>query len=94
MNGANRLEAHATLNLTGLSEDAWIVVMVKGTDGVSKPLFPIIPNDLKQSSNTTLANLEDGNLDENGITALAFTNPIFIDLGGDGWTAPGLKVTP
>ena len=39
--GADRLEATTTLTLTGLTEDVWIVVMVKGTDGVSEPLFPV-----------------------------------------------------
>ena len=91
---SNRLEASTTLSLTGLTEDIWVVVVVKGTDGVSKPLFPMLPNDLQQSSNTTLANLTDGNLGENGITALAFTNPLFVDVNGGGWSPPGVKVTP
>jgi hypothetical protein len=77
-----------------LTDDIWVVVLVKGTDGVSKPLFPVLPNDLQQSSNTTLANLTDGNLGENGITALAFTNPLFVDVNGGGWSPPGVKVTP
>src|SRR4029453_9580065 len=38
---ASRWEATTTLNLTGLTEDVWVVVLVKGTDGVSAPLFPI-----------------------------------------------------
>lgn len=92
--GGQRLQASTTLNLTGLTEDIWVVVMVKGTDGVSKPLFPVVPNSLKQSTNTTLAQLIDGNLGEDGITALAFTNPLFIDVDGGGWTAPGLQINP
>jgi hypothetical protein len=91
---SNRFEATATLPLSGLTEDTWVVVVVKGTDGVSRPLFPVLPNSLKTSTNTTLAQLTDGNLGEDGITALAFTNPLFIDVDGGGWTAPGLKINP
>ncbi len=92
--GAKRLEATAVFNLTGLTQDAWIVAMVKGTDGVSRPLFPVSPNSLQQSGNTTLADLIDGNLGEAGMTTLAFTNPLFVDVDGGGWTAPGLQINP
>jgi hypothetical protein len=92
--GAQHLQATTVLNLTSLATDTWIVVVVKGTDGVSRPLFPIIPNSLKSSTNTTLANLTDGNLGEDGVTALAFTNPIYVDVNGGGWTPPGVMLTP
>jgi hypothetical protein len=83
--GSDRLEATTTLTLDGVSnpaltEDTWIVVMVKGTDGVSKPLFPVLPTSLRTSTNTSLAGLTDGNLGEDGILALAFTNPLFVDV--------------
>jgi hypothetical protein len=92
---SSRLQATATLHLTGLTEDTWVVILVRGTDGISHPMFPVLPNDLKQATNTTLADLNDGNLGEDGITALAFTNPIFIDADGvPGWMAPGVQVDP
>jgi hypothetical protein len=91
---SSRLEATATLSLTGLTEDIWVVVLVKGTDGISNPLFPVLPNNLRQNTNTTLADLTDGNQGEDGITALAFTNPLFVDVDGGGWTPPGVQVTP
>lgn len=91
---AKRLEATATFNLTGLTDDVWIVAMVKGTDGISRPLFPVSPNSLKKTGNTTLADLTDGNLGEDGMTTLAFTNPLFVDVNGGGWAAPGLQITP
>ena len=91
---SNRLEASTTLSLAGLTEDIWVVVMVKGTDGVSRPLFPVLPNSLATAGNNTLAGLTDGNLGENGVTALAFTNPLFIDVDGGGWTPPGVQVNP
>src|SRR5262249_18359052 len=82
--GAGHLETTATLNLTGVTSDEWVVVLVRGTDGVSRPLFPFLPNDIKQSTNTTAAQLADGNLGEDGLLSLAFTNPIYIDGDNDG----------
>ena len=91
---AKRLDATAVFNLTGLAQDAWIVALVRGTDNVSKPLFPILPSSLKQSTNTTLGDLTDGNLNEDGVLALSFTNPLYVDVGADGWTAPGVQLVP
>ena len=88
--GASRSDITATLTLTGVTEDTWIVAIARGTDGVSEPLFPVLPASLDQSSNTTLDDLTDGNLDESGTPAFAFTNPLFVDVDGDGWTAPGV----
>jgi hypothetical protein len=92
---AKHLEATAVLNLTGLAQDVWIVALVRGTDGVSKPLFPVQPNSLKQSTNSTLADLTDGNLGEDGMLALSFTNPLYVeaDNNDDGWTAPGVLLS-
>jgi hypothetical protein len=92
--GAQRLEATATLSLTGLTEDVWVVALVRGRDGVSRPLFPVIPNDLASAGNGTLAGLTDGNLGQNGILAMAFANPLFVDVDGGGWTAPGVQINP
>jgi hypothetical protein len=92
--GAQHLEATATFNLMALAEDTWIVALVRGTDGISKPLFPFIPNSINQGSNTTVAQLTDGNLNEGGVLALAFTNPLYVDVDGLPWTAPGVTLTP
>jgi hypothetical protein len=93
--GGDRLEATVVLNLTGLTQDTWVVALVRGTDGVSRPLFPIIPNSLKHAGNTTLADLTDGNVGEDGVVALAFTNPIYIDADDDDvFTPPGVMLTP
>jgi hypothetical protein len=92
--GSTRLEASTTLSLTGLIEDTWVAVLIRGTDGVSAPLFPVVPNDINHTSgnNDTLAELTDGNVGESGVTALAFTNPVFIDVDNGTWTAPGVQV--
>jgi hypothetical protein len=93
--GAEHFETTYVLNLTGITDDSWLVVLVRGTDGVSPPLFPVLPNSIKQSTNTSLAQLTDGNLGEDGILALSFTNPIFIDANNDTvWTPPGVMITP
>jgi hypothetical protein len=81
--GAEHLEATTSLALTGLTDDTWVVVVIRGTDGVSRPLWPVVPLDLDQAANPTLADLTDGNLDEEGVVALSFTNPLFIDVDGN-----------
>ena len=82
--GASHLEATTSLSLTGLTEDTWVVVVVRGTSGVSRPLFPVIPTGLNSATNKTLADLTDGNLGEGGVLATAFANPVFIDVNGNG----------
>ncbi len=92
---SSRLETSTTLSLAGLAVDTWVSVMVVGSDGVSSPLFPVVPNSLDEGSNTTLADLIDGNLGELGMTARAFTNPVFINADGvPGWQAPGVQIAP
>jgi hypothetical protein len=84
IDGASHWEAELDYDLTGLTEDTWIVALVRGTDGTSEPMFPVVPNDLVVDGNATLADLLDGNLDEGGILALSFTNPLYIDTDGNG----------
>lgn len=86
----SRTDITATLTLDEVTEDTWIVAIARGTDGVSEPLFPVLPASLASSGNTTLADLTDGNLGESGTPAFAFTNPLFVDVDGDGWSAPGV----
>jgi hypothetical protein len=45
-------------------------------------------------SNQTAAELIDGNLNQCGMLALAFANPLYVDVDGGGWTAPGVQVNP
>jgi hypothetical protein len=96
--GGERLEATTSLPLSGLTQDAWVVVMVKGTEDVSCPLFPVIPNELDPDVNTTLADLKSCDVGDKGIPALAYSNPLFIDvddgLGGSPngeYDPPGLQ---
>ena len=78
-----------TVSFTGLAQDTWFVVIVRGRDGVSHPLWPVMPGSLSAASNTTLAQLLDGNLSESGTLALGNTNALFADVDGTaGFRAP------
>lgn len=84
---AIRLEADVEVVLA-VERDTWVVVLVKGSDGVSRPTWPMNPQDLDRDGNATLDDLTDGNLGEGGNPALAFSNPLFIDADGDGHFEP------
>jgi hypothetical protein len=45
-------------------------------------MFPIVATDLSRDSNSTLADLIDGNLGEGGVLALGFTNALYADVDG------------
>lgn len=90
--GARRLAAEVTVSLENLAEDTWIVARVAGSDGVSEPLFPVVPNDLAAGGNQDLDGLTDGNLGEGGVLANAVSNALFVDVDGDGeWSPPGVR---
>lgn len=88
--GAAHRETTRVVRLSGLAADTWVVVVAKGTAGVSEPMFPVFPRDLASGSNTTLADLLDGNLGEGGTRALGFTNALYVDVDGGGFQAPGV----
>lgn len=88
--GASRTEINVTLTLADVTEDTWVMAIARGSDGFSEPLFPVLPASLNEAGNSTLEELIDGNLGQGGTPAFAFTNPLFIDVGGDGWVAPGV----
>jgi hypothetical protein len=92
--GATHWNSTVTHTLTGLTDDVWIVAVVRGTDGNVAPIFPFYPNSLNQGGNTTLADLTDGNVGEGGMVAVAYANPLYVDVDGGGWTAPGVNVVP
>jgi len=116
--GAQHYHATAQLMLSALTQDTWVIVLVRGTDNVSQPLFPVIPNSLVgkacannpcKSCNTnadcpsstcsvlnqTLSDVTDGNLNQCGVLALAFSNPLFIDVNQNSqYDPPGVMLTP
>ena len=84
-----------------LHEDSWIVVLVKGSDQ-AQTIFPYAPKaiktqgadfapehfldtlDAERSSTATISPSPDV---IGGSKAFAFTNPILVDIDGDGWKA-------
>jgi hypothetical protein len=93
--GAERRETHLTVPLAGLTRDEWIVVVVKGTSGVSAPMFPVFPRNLSAAQNPTLPDLVNVVASEAGVRALGFTNALFVDVDGNGmFDPPGVSVVP
>ena len=82
--GAERWVSRFEIPFT-LERDTWFVVMVRGTDGVSQPMFPVFGDSLRRNGNASLADLTDGNLGEDGVLALGVTNALYADVDG----APG-----
>jgi len=80
--GAARRQATTRVTFTDLDEDTWFVVLVRGSDGVSRPMFPVMAQDLSRASNPTLADLLDGNLGEGGTMAMGVTNALYADIDG------------
>jgi len=81
---ARRWRTATTVPLTGLAADTWVVVLVRGTQGVSRPIYPIVPG-IEAAENPGLDQLIEVVAGEAGDRALAFTNALRIDVGGDGW---------
>lgn len=66
----------------GTGKDLWLVARAAGQTG----LFPVIPSGI--GATVPVAELIDGKLDGRGVPALAFTNPVYVDVDGNGWRAP------
>jgi hypothetical protein len=93
--GASRLRTQLDVPLTGLTEDTWVVVVVKGTQGTSPPMFPVYSRDLSAAQNPALAQLIVQTAAENGVRALGFTNALYLDVDGNGdFDPPGVQVAP
>lgn len=92
--GAQHRETSKTMTIA-TPADAWIVVVARGRDGVSKPMFPVMPASLSPTGNATLAALLDGNLGQGGVTALGYTNALFVDANSNAtFDPPGVVVVP
>jgi hypothetical protein len=80
--GGERQEVTLTVPFSGLAQDTWFAVVVRGTDGVCGPMFPVFPRSLTTAGNTTLANLLDGNVGESGTMALGVANALYAEVNG------------
>ncbi len=65
-----------------VGKDLWLVARATGDVG----LFPTLPQGLDPAD--VAAIVDGGPLDGKGVPALAFTNPVFVDVDGGGWKAP------
>ena len=74
--------AHARAGAVG--KDFWLLARATGLQG----LWPVIPQAV-DASVVPVATLVAGTpLAGQGVPALAFTNPVFVDVDGGGWRAP------
>jgi hypothetical protein len=80
--GGERQDVTLHVPFFGLSDDTWFAVVVKGTDAVCPPMFPVFPRSLDASQNASLADLLDGNVGERGTMALGVTNALYLDVDG------------
>ena len=86
--GGQRQEVTANVPFSGLTEDTWFAVVVRGTDGVCQPMFPIYPRSIATAGNTTLANLLDGDVGEQGTMALGVANALYANVDGEAGFQP------
>jgi hypothetical protein len=95
--GFTRYQATATITLStaqglvpdgGDGEDVWVVVRVRG----DRAIYPVLLGGLVSDNLDVLVSGTeaevDAALDGTGVTATAFTAPIYLDLDGGGYRAP------
>ena len=75
--GADRHSATLSVPFSGLTQDTWFVVVVRGSSSQCNAMYPMYSDDLDSSINTSLADLVDGNAGEGGVTALGATNALY-----------------
>jgi hypothetical protein len=88
--GARRHQTLQRVSFDDLTQDTWIVVVVKGSED-ALPMFPVYPRDLDSSQNVDLGTgapdvtkLRALTSEEGGVRALGFTNALWVDVDGDG----------
>ena len=77
--GADSWSATLEVPFDDLAGETWFVVVVKGSDGVCAPMFPMYPGNLSQWSNLDLGYLVDGNVGEGDVMALGATNSLYFE---------------
>jgi hypothetical protein len=81
---SKRFQTSKSLTVAHPGGDYWIVVMVRGTKGVSPTMWPVVPN-------SHVAAADDADAD--GVRALAVSNPIYVNVDGGAWVPPGVANT-
>ena len=77
--GADGWSATLEVSFDDLAEETWFVVVVRGSDGLCAPMFPIYPGNLSQASNLDLGDLVDGNVGQSGVMALGAANALYFE---------------
>jgi hypothetical protein len=84
-----RQDVTVRVPFSGLTQDTWFAVVVRGSDGVCPPMFPVYPRSLDPGSNPPPANPGDppasllgGNVGEGGTMALGVANALYLDVDG------------
>jgi hypothetical protein len=74
------------------AEDTWVVVVVRGTNA-TRSLFPYVTKgaNLDVKPEDFLDTLENNPISIGGVRAFAFTNPMFVDIDGNGFEAKYVK---
>jgi hypothetical protein len=86
---ARRFETARTVAVQHPGADFWVVVMARGTPGDSPTMFPVYAEDFAPGSDGVA-----GTVDDIGLRALAVSNPIYVDVDGDGrFDPPGVANT-
>ncbi len=84
---------HAVLTKSfNFTEDTWIVVVVRGSNA-TRSLFPYVTKGAKTSITPgSFLDILDANPAQiGGIHAFAFTNPMFVDVDGNGFEAKFIR---
>jgi hypothetical protein len=82
-----RYETAKQVTLVHPGQDFWVIVMVRGTTGASPSMWPFVPNG-HDAGDDGIA----GTADDTGVRALAVSNPLYVNVDGGPWTAPGPRV--
>lgn len=84
-----RFETAATVTVQHPGADFWVVVMARGTPGDSPTMFPVYAEDFDDGADNVV-----GTVDDVGLRALAVSNPIYVDVDGNGrFDPPGVAGT-
>ncbi len=86
-----RFESSVDVPITSPDTDYWVMVLVRGRDGVSRPMYPVVPSDFSnENDDGSFTTRTPGDI---GIPALTISNPIFVDADNNGaWNPPGVQL--
>ena len=92
-NTFERFESSTHFTLDPVSDlrftrDYWLVVIAYGSPQNTRPLWPVVPEGFRDSGD----GFKTRSAADMGTFAMAVSNPVYVDVDGDGWKAPGVQV--